>query len=74
MFNGSNTIDEISIQTLGFIANLTKHIRLKSSATAAATGAGGDVAEDSLEDLNRFLPSFVWILRNFTLELRDEVC
>jgi hypothetical protein len=65
IFNGTRTIDENSIQTLGFIANLTKHIRVKAGAAAGE--------EDTVEDYNKFLPSFVWILRDFSLDLVDDV-
>jgi hypothetical protein len=67
MFNCQRTIDEASIQTLGFIANLTKHIRLKATSDAASA------REDTLEDYQQFLPSFVWIIRDFSLRLEDEV-
>lgn len=46
VFNATGTIDESSIAQLGFIANLTKHIRLRSNNSAtggagAAAAAGG---------------------------------
>lgn len=65
VFNGSSTIDENSIQTLGFIANLTKHIRVRSNQGSESK------AEDTIDDFNRFFPSFVWVLRDFSLMLHD---
>ena len=72
IFNGTRTIDETSIQTLGFIANLTERIRVKSNqAKAAGEGVSDGIVEEA--DLSRFFPSFVWVLRDFALMLHDEV-
>ena len=68
IFNGSSAINEESIQNLGFIANLTQHIRVRS----AHGGSGGGKDEDTLEDFNRFFPSFLWVLRDFGLALVDD--
>ena len=64
IYNGSSSIDEASIQNLGFVANLTKHIRIKSG--------GGNADESSSEDLHRFFPAFLWVLRDFLLALVDD--
>src|SRR3546814_10696187 len=54
-----------AIATLSCIAQLSKHIRIS-----------GD--EDSKEDkddameFHRFFPSFVWVVRDFSLTLEDE--
>lgn len=69
IFNGSSAINEESIQNLGFIANLTHHIRVRS--THAGSAAGG-ASEDTVEDFNRFFPSFLWVLRDFGLALVDD--
>jgi hypothetical protein len=82
IFNVKNNIDETSIQTLGFIARLTEHIKIKSNAAAAAAGAGAGTGggalaaptTESMDELNRYFPNFVWVVRDFTLQLHDEVC
>ena len=77
VFNGKGTISEESIAQLGFIANMTQHIRIGSSDSDSADGAGGTAAStqpalDSTSDLERFFPSFLWVLRDFALRLEDE--
>jgi hypothetical protein len=69
IFNGASSIDEASIQNLGFIANLTKHIRLKSNSAPKESKESDDT---SMEDFNRFFPSFIWVLRDFLLALIDD--
>ena len=63
-YNSVGAIDESSISQLSFVTQLSKHIQVKS---AGAEGAGGDPGE-----LDKFFPDFVWILRDFTLNLVDE--
>ena len=60
MYNSQGSIDEKAINGLSFIANLTKHIRVQ---------AESDVKGDELQE---FFPSFLWIVRDFALELVDE--
>lgn len=73
IFNGSSAINEESIQNLGFIANLTQHIRVRSAHGGGdASGGAGSKDEDTLEDFNRFFPSFLWVLRDFGLALVDD--
>ena len=59
-YNSVGAIDESSISQLSFVTQLSKHIRVKS----AGNGDPGD--------LDKFFPDFVWILRDFTLNLVDE--
>jgi hypothetical protein len=68
VFNGSRTIDETSIQTLGFIARITTRIK-----TTSAAGAGAGAGSTDSARLHEFFPSFVWVLRDFSLLLRNEV-
>ena len=62
-YNSVGAIDESSISQLSFVTQLSKHIQVKSAA--------GDGAGDPSE-LDKFFPDFVWILRDFTLNLVDE--
>ena len=59
-YNSVGAIDESSISQLSFVTQLSKHIRVKSA-------GAGDPGE-----LDKFFPDFVWILRDFTLNLVDE--
>jgi hypothetical protein len=72
IFNGGSVINEDSIQNLGFIANLTQHIRVRSAHGAEGASVGSGKDEDTLEDFNRFFPSFLWVLRDFGLALVDD--
>lgn len=77
VFNGGGAIDEDSITSLSFVSSLGKVIRVSGggdSTTSSATGTGRPAAAHGLEadtPLNRFLPSFVWVLRDFSLEIVD---
>ncbi|EMP26451.1 Interferon-induced guanylate-binding protein 1 [Chelonia mydas] len=55
-YNSKGTIDH-------FVSELTEHIKVKAQ--------GGDDLEEDTEFV-RFFPSFVWAVRDFTLELRIE--
>jgi thymidylate synthase ThyX len=62
IYNSVGTIDENAINSLSLVINLTKHIHLKSQN-----------AEDvDSEDYSQYFPAFLWVLRDFTLQLVDE--
>eukprot|EP00735_Rhodelphis_limneticus_P000809 TRINITY_DN11339_c0_g1::TRINITY_DN11339_c0_g1_i1::g.26418::m.26418 TRINITY_DN11339_c0_g1::TRINITY_DN11339_c0_g1_i1::g.26418 ORF type:complete len:649 (+),score=246.62,sp/Q96PP9/GBP4_HUMAN/36.03/4e-75,GBP/PF02263.14/1.1e-65,GBP_C/PF02841.9/1.5e-33,GBP_C/PF02841.9/1.4e+04,MMR_HSR1/PF01926.18/0.21,TPR_MLP1_2/PF07926.7/8.2e+02,TPR_MLP1_2/PF07926.7/0.32,TPR_MLP1_2/PF07926.7/5,Dynamin_N/PF00350.18/0.43,Dynamin_N/PF00350.18/6.8e+02,Dynamin_N/PF00350.18/1.5e+04,Baculo_PEP_C/PF04513.7/6.8,Baculo_PEP_C/PF len=79
VFNTMGTIDENAIEQLSFVANLTKHIHLtaKDAARAqSATQAGGDeddeLDERAFDQYADIFPRFLWLVRDFCLELVDE--
>jgi hypothetical protein len=43
-----------------------------SNVAAGARADAASDAEESLDDFNRFFPSFVWVLRDFGLALVDD--
>jgi len=57
------SIDESALQNLNLVVNLTKHIHIKSNKNH------DDV--DS-EEYSEYFPSFMWIVRDFTLQLVDS--
>lgn len=61
VYNSMGAIQESAISNLSFIANMSRHIQMSSS----QSGAPNDVAD--------VFPAFLWILRDFTLTMRDEV-
>ncbi|XP_039369059.1 guanylate-binding protein 1-like [Mauremys reevesii] len=63
VYNSKGTIDQYAMEQLHFVSELTEHIKVKAQ--------GGDDAEEDTEFV-RFFPSFVWAVRDFTLELRIE--
>ena len=52
IFNSLGTIDENAIQNLSFIVNITKNIQQKNDT----------------EDFSLYLPSFMWVIRDFSLQ------
>lgn len=57
-----NTIDENAINSLSLIINLSKELQLKKSET---------LSESDPEDIQKFFPSFLWVVRDFSLRLID---
>lgn len=67
IYNSLGTVDERAVENLSFIANLTQNIKIDTSARA---GEGG--LDSVAGELHRFFPSFLWVLRDFSLDLVDE--
>jgi hypothetical protein len=62
IYNSVGSIDESALSNLSLVVNLTKHIHIKSK--------GG--AEDmDTEEYGTYFPSFMWVVRDFTLQLVD---
>ena len=64
LYNSVGSIDENALQNLSLVINLTKHIQIKSS------GMSGD--ETDPEEYAKYFPSFMWVVRDFTLQLVDS--
>ena len=64
VYNSVGAIDENAVSNLSLVINLTKHIEVSSKEK-------GEDGEDS-DDFHRYLPSFCWVLRDFSLQLVDE--
>ena len=60
IYNSFGAIDENAINSLSFILNLSKTIKIKSVNKI-----------DSEEELAEYFPSFLWLLRDFSLKLED---
>jgi hypothetical protein len=60
VYNSVGSIDESALQSLSLMINLTKYIQVKSQ---------GDTGS---EELAPYFPSFLWIVRDFTLQLVDQ--
>lgn len=62
IYNSMGTIDETALQNLSLIVNLSKQLEVK-----------GKKAEDAdPETVSQYFPSFLWVVRDFSLRLRDE--
>ena len=65
LYNSTGSIDENALSSLSLVVNITKHIQFKSS---GSTESG----EENLQELVDYLPSFMWVVRDFSLQLVDE--
>jgi len=62
VFNQMGGIDEAALDRLSLVTEMTKHIRLRSSETDDAPAG----------ELGQFTPSFLWLLRDFYLQLEED--
>lgn len=64
------------MQNLSLIVNLSKSIQVRNSRVSSAglsdPGSGGEELEDDPDELAKFFPSFIWVVRDFTLRLLDS--
>lgn len=67
LYNSVGSIDENALSSLSLVVNLTKHIQLKS-----ANSDPNAPEEEQDESLSDYLPSFMWVVRDFVLQLVDE--
>ncbi|NXV86384.1 GBP2 protein, partial [Calonectris borealis] len=66
IYTSKGTIDQQAMEQLHYVMKLTEHGRLNAAA---------ETSEDELEDsekLVRFFPTFVWAVRDFTLQLEVD--
>jgi hypothetical protein len=61
IYNSLGTIDENALNNLSLVINLSKKIQLKNR----------EASPDDLDELASMFPSFLWVLRDFTLKLVD---
>ncbi|KAI9087713.1 hypothetical protein K1719_030345 [Acacia pycnantha] len=61
VYNQMGGIDEAALDRLSLVTQMTKHIRVRAS--------GG---RSSASELGQFSPIFVWLLRDFYLDLTEE--
>ena len=64
VYNQMGGIDEAALDRLSLVTEMTKHIRVR------ATPAGD--APPAAKELGRFSPSFIWLLRDFYLDLCED--
>ena len=62
IYNSVGSIDENAIQNLSLVVNLTKNIHIKSHSSTET---------EEFEDFGNYFPSFIWVVRDFTLQLVD---
>jgi hypothetical protein len=62
IYNSVGSMDERSLSELEMVTALSKTIRTDNKLTD----------RDNQESLHRFMPKFLWVLRDFTLKIEDE--
>ena len=65
IYNSVGSIDESALNSLSLVVELTKHIKTKSEKEA-----GGDT--ETGENFAQYFPNFLWVVRDFTLQLVDD--
>jgi hypothetical protein len=63
LYNSVGVIDENALSNLSLVVNLTKHIQIRSQQSPGE--------EPDCEDYAAYFPSFLWVVRDFTLQLVD---
>lgn len=63
IYNSSGTIDENSINTLSFIINLSKFLKISNNDNSSMNNS---------KNLEEYFPKLLWILRDFSLRLVDK--
>jgi len=73
IYNSVGSIDENAIQNLSLVVNLTKNIqvRLSNNGEEDENGLGGGAGTD-YEDFAQYFPNFIWVVRDFSLQLVDN--
>ena len=61
IYNSFGAIDENQVNNLSFVLNLSKTIKIKSVSI-----------EDNEEELAKYFPTLLWLLRDFSLKLEDK--
>ena len=61
IYNSFGAIDETQVNNLSFVLNLSKTIKIKSVSI-----------EDNEEELAKYFPTLLWLLRDFSLKLEDK--
>lgn len=62
IYNSRGVIDGNAIEDLSLVVNLSKHIQTSQKDSSSGGGA----------DFHEFFPSFMWVVRDFTLQLLDN--
>jgi hypothetical protein len=69
IYNSLGTIDEQAIEGISLVANLTKHIHVRSAPSSKSSSTTQQ--EEGDYQLAALLPKFLWVVRDFVLELED---
>ncbi|KAI2667800.1 Guanylate-binding protein 1 [Labeo rohita] len=65
VYNSRGTIDNNAVENLHYVAELTEQIKIKSAEAV-------DEEEEEDSEYVRFFPSFIWVVRDFNLDLEID--
>ena len=68
IYNSFGAIDETAINSLSFVLNLSKTIKIKNP----KNGNKSKNNEENEADLAQYFPTLLWLLRDFSLKLEDK--
>ena len=66
IYNSFGTIDEVALNNLSLILNLSKSLKIRNNSNSINTN------DDDEEEMAKYFPSLLWILRDFALKLEDS--
>ena len=66
IYNSFGTIDEVALNNLSFILNLSKSLKIRNNSNSLNTD------DNDEEEMAKYFPSLLWILRDFALKLEDN--
>ena len=66
IYNSFGTIDEVALNNLSLILNLSKSLKLRNNSNVLNTKENDD------KEMAKYFPSLLWLLRDFALKLEDS--
>ena len=66
IYNSFGTIDEVALNNLSLILNLSKSLKIRNNSNSLDTQGNDE------EEMAKYFPSLLWILRDFALKLEDN--
>lgn len=70
VYNSMGSIDENALASLSFVSNISKHIKVQTH--AGQKDSDLNIEQQNEDDLTRYMPKFLWVVRDFTLQLVDD--
>ena len=72
IYNSFGAIDETAINSLSFVLNLSKTIKIKNPKKNNNNSNNKLNEEENEADLAQYFPTLLWLLRDFSLKLEDK--
>ena len=66
IYNSFGTIDEVALNNLSLILNLSKSLKLRNNSNVLNSKENDD------KEMSKYFPSLLWLLRDFALKLEDS--